>query len=181
MAEGTVVVHHWLHHDCHFNVKVEKEPVCRWCVHLPMCSVDMSKMCKNFWFGSGGEKHCQACSHHYTRYENKQPIACFACWFFDPRGGHEQYRNSDWFELWCQPDTSDNWWRLGILTRSVMNENDKLQDYIEKNHKKIIGAVPGRPLEFVPLLEYEFEYHLHKIETSGNDWLANFTLEMIGA
>ena len=75
---------HWLHGERTFNKEIKKETKCKPCIHFKVCDSRPERRCINYRFGDSREKHCQSCSHKYTRYDTRQPIPCFHCEDFKP-------------------------------------------------------------------------------------------------
>lgn len=85
---------HWLYgmgpnKEVKFNVEVDKDDECNTCIHSNVCGHDMNYRCENFQGGcSGGIVNgtytCGACSHHYTKYDDKDSIPCFKCRDYSP-------------------------------------------------------------------------------------------------
>lgn len=159
------VVKHWLHGECEFNVKVDTEHECLWCVHNYTCSHDMEKLCRNFVFGTSEHKGCHCCINHYTRWDNKQPIPCFSCKLYERRQA-----TSTHCEVWCEPKPGAGCWRIGI-TLSGYQDSGAIGQYIHKHP----GELPftdhdGHPrIEFVPITSIEYDYMVAWIEASGSD------------
>ena len=78
---------HWLYGQIDLKEEILKETNCQCCSHVKVCSIDMSKRCVNYKFGSsidGGLNSCTSCEHKYTRFD-KDNIYCFKCGEFDER------------------------------------------------------------------------------------------------
>lgn len=178
MAEGSVVKEHWLHGKCYFNVDVEREHECRWCMHVFVCKRTMEDLCENFCFGtSEGRGHCDHCLHKYTRYERREKLPCFSCFMFEHR---ENLRpTASHFEVWQEHAEGEPAFRLGYCLVAVARQHKKLADYIHKHHEEISCASPDRPIHFIPITETEYEYHLALSEKNERGWLVEFTKEMI--
>lgn len=178
MAEGSVVREHWLHGKCYFNVDVERDDRCCQCTHAFVCKHEMEALCENFnWGTSEGRGGCDHCLHKYTRYANKDSIPCFSCLLFEHR---ENLRPvADYFEVWQSHEDGQPAFRLGFTTAAVQRQHKKLRAYIDKHADDISCAAKGRPVEFVPITEREFEYHQHKSEVLEKGWLVEFTMDMI--
>jgi hypothetical protein len=80
-------IEHWLHKKCEFNELVDKETNCSTCIHLNVCRFDMSKFCVNHTFSCSAKDMtaCRTCIHKFTRYDDKQPIFCFKCKFYEEK------------------------------------------------------------------------------------------------
>jgi hypothetical protein len=79
-------VKHWLHENCEYNELVDKETICADCLHSKVCDRDVNKRCANFWFGDSSKLGCDSCTHHFSRFDERQPIPCFYCADFLLRG-----------------------------------------------------------------------------------------------
>lgn len=72
---------HWLHGEVELPCPVEKDMECKKCIHNVVCKRTMQEFCLNYTFATSTEapSSCLSCIHHYTRFDQKQPISCFAC------------------------------------------------------------------------------------------------------
>lgn len=85
-------IEHWLHGKCEFKELVDKETDCSTCIHVKICRVTwgrigcvpMEDICVNHHF-SCSDKSCGSCIHRFTRYDDKQPILCFKCKFYEEK------------------------------------------------------------------------------------------------
>ena len=71
---------HWLHGKIEFNVWIERETLCRRCLHVQVCSFNREKLCSNWSFGrSDAMAGCGQCNHVHTRGGRKDCLPCFHC------------------------------------------------------------------------------------------------------
>lgn len=179
MAEGSVIKEHWLHGKCYFNVGVDHEHDCRYCIHNFVCKRTMEDLCENFdWGTSEGRGGCDHCLHKYTRY-NRDKIPCFSCSMYEYR---ENLRPiAKYFEVWQNHAENEPAFRLGFCSAGVARQHKKLAAYIHKHHEEISCASPDRPIHFIPISETEYKYHLAQQERHESGWLVEFTKEMLSA
>ena len=75
-------VQHWLYGEIKYNVLVEKDTLCKKCIHNEVCDHNMDKRCSNFRWGDSTYNGCGGCEHRFPKYDQRQPIPCFHCkWF----------------------------------------------------------------------------------------------------
>jgi len=171
------MVRHSLHHNCFFKVHVLEEKRCRWCVHSQVCSHDMSKVCKNYDWGTSAvpASHCNACIHHYTRY-HEDGIPCFDCAYFQKRRTIlNDMSDPDHYEVWVNPhsDKSEGHWRVGVCR---VRERSRVRKFIlsEKTGNDFFGG-PDAAVEFVPLTDVEYERWVKHISDNPSRSFVNFT------
>lgn len=75
-------VKHWLYGEDKRKVIIDKEDDCTKCIHKKVCARDMEHFCENYLFGNSEHTSCGGCSNRYPRYDERQPIPCLKCKFY---------------------------------------------------------------------------------------------------
>lgn len=90
---------HWLYAMVDkYNIELTEETQCGDCIHVPVCSQDMEKLCSNYCFGTSEHRGCLGCIHRYARWDDRQALPCFHCKHFLDNPKARECRDTAWNE-----------------------------------------------------------------------------------